>query len=272
MPGVKMKHNVMNGLVAFIDILGYNNLIENNELEIVAELISDELVKIDEHVKQAIKDNFSFLPSEIATDIGNIVSSIAISDSILLTAQIDENQSNEVMGLVWLVFIIACQRLTRRLFLKGLPTRGAVSYGQFFVAGNCFAGIPIVDAYNLSQRLELSGCVLTSSARIKVKDLLSSGTLIHAKKILNLALINYLVPLKGGELKEHVIINFLAPNCDSDINKFVLDSFQGYNKAISEKVMQKIKNTEMMFRFFIENNERVYRITKTMTSSCRDLI
>jgi len=40
------------GLIAFFDILGYKNIIDNNEIETVAALISNKLLKIPNRLQE----------------------------------------------------------------------------------------------------------------------------------------------------------------------------------------------------------------------------
>jgi len=242
------------GLVAFFDILGYKNIIENNDIEIVAEFIADELTKLP---RSAFEDAAKLLrpldidKRDLSDEFEDLISHVSISDSILLTTHLKRDADSDTKGSTWLLFLIVCLLLTRKMFENGLPIRGAIGYGDYFVKGSCFAGMSIVEAYELTDMLELSGCVLTYNAMKFLKEL-RDEIFENARRFIDSILIEYLTPLKNCQREKLLMINFSVPEYSSkDISQIVVESFHGYNKDISESVLNKERNTEMMLRFFV---------------------
>ncbi len=83
---------------------------------------------------------------------------LVFSDTILLTLAFKEDDDS-LNHLYWLVFLMASKDIQTELFNAGLPARGAIDYGKFFVQENCFAGRCIVKAYKLSSTIEMAACV-----------------------------------------------------------------------------------------------------------------
>jgi hypothetical protein len=81
------------------------------------------------------------------------------------------------------------------MFEQGLPVKGAIDCGQFFVKDHCFAGKTIVNAYHLANNLELSGCVLTPYASDQVKEALQNVNDTDLILFFDEILFEYLTPL-----------------------------------------------------------------------------
>jgi hypothetical protein len=248
------------GLVAFFDILGYKNIIDNNKIETVAALISNKLLKIPNRLQELTLETFSPLDLDeyvLRRELAKFTSPVLLSDSFLFTVPFGKNEDSDIKGTRWLVFLIVCRHLTMWMFQNGLPVRGAIGYGPYFVKKTCFAGKPIVEAYRLTNSLDLSGCTLTPSACDQVKKLLAGGTFKAACESINSLLVEYLTPLKDSEQKRLLMIDFSIPNYSTtNIRQIVVESFHGHNKDIPKSAQAKIQNTEMMLRFFVARRKR----------------
>ncbi len=102
-----LKENLKNKYVAFIDVLGFSNLVEKRKID-------------------SLEDYFTRIENvldEIKREKSNITS-ILISDSIILTVpeDIDELKS----------LFIAIRRIQQALAFKKILLRGAVSYGEVY--------------------------------------------------------------------------------------------------------------------------------------------
>src|SRR5579859_6290603 len=143
------------GLVAFFDILGYRQIIANNEIKEAASIIKRALRKVTESQKAAdiVEKGFKYSPP---------TNYLAFSDSILVYT----NYSKEIIsqksqaGL----FAAGCAGLCVSLFEEGLPARGAIARGEFFVEQTSFAGKAIVEAYEFANAIEMAGCVIVPTA------------------------------------------------------------------------------------------------------------
>ncbi len=245
------------GIVAFFDILGYQNFCDNCGVSGPVSEVLGFLSSLGDKIKTEI---IAFFPSHHKS-VQPIVESLGcllVSDSIILYMEtplgVDVTGNDEKRR--WLIFILSCQLLYRRLFEFGLPSRGAIAFGDFIVhKAQCFAGRPLMDAYRLGQSINLSACVLHPSAatewtRVAAKFEIQAAVLSLAFKHLiptklkeeHLWVINPFPPFKGS----------LIPYDSSNVRQFVLDAFWKHKKDIPHEVVPKIDNTEMLFRFVLK--------------------
>ncbi len=121
------------------------------------------------------------------------------------------------------------------LFWEGLPVRGALASGEYFVQSRpgsvCFAGKPIVEAYELSSALGLAACAVGSSAQ----HLFST----------DLGFLEYSVPMKGQSKRNTVLLNHYAMAWgERELSRsVVVDRFSAYKKLIGVDVVPKIDET-----------------------------
>jgi len=132
------------GFFGFFDVLGYRRMIGNEKNNL------DEIIKI-------YNDLLLHLPitAELFTDkpLGYSYSSfkpLAFSDTIILYHYVNEKSTPNMIKL----FISTSSCLLRLAFDRGIPLRGAISYGTYFIRENplCFLGKPIVEAYDSEKK------------------------------------------------------------------------------------------------------------------------
>jgi hypothetical protein len=150
------------------------------------------------------------------------------------------------------------------LFDRGLPLRGAISYGEFYIKDTYFAGQPIIDSYQASESLELSGCVLTRTAEklfLDFKQFIVENEFDPVISMLNQLCVSYLVPKKRERLEKQIMINWVNlpieyfKSLPTDIREYVFSSFVDYNKDAAPIVYPKINNTETFIRKILRNVE-----------------
>jgi hypothetical protein len=245
--------NKKTGLVAFFDILGYQNFLKQNEPELAAEKISEFVRK----VKDFPKDTFIKLitpgkhekaeVNQSITGFLNEITCLIISDAIILTLEVDNSQTADA-GIRKTYFTIYCSMLFNELFSDGFPPRGAIEYGDYILLNTqdsqLFAGKPIVDAYQSAINLDLSACQISDS-------LGEPPTALE-----NHTYVRYNTPLKtGGEKELKLLMSFYFDVQEntyhniSDLTQFVVDSFTAHNKMIDKSVQNKIVNTELFLRY-----------------------
>jgi len=240
-----MSDNIQTGLVAFFDILGYSAFLENNEPKDAAVSINKFIGKIDKFKNKRFKSLLINNKSSKYLPILKTINHLVISDSILISmaCNIEENTYKQKL----VIFLLYCSLLMKEMFIFGLPLRGSIQYGDFYITKNTFAGKPIIAAYKEGTNIEISGCIISNTVAIEKLDDIFANDLYF----------RYLVPVKQGE-KEAILINFLQGDSDEDnksmehINdpkQFVVNSFAAHNKFISSTVYSKINNTEMFIRF-----------------------
>lgn len=254
------------GLVAFFDILGYQNFLEKNEPEIAAEKIAELMKKLKTFRSEALLKFFAgFNEAEsIVKPLLEKLIYLVISDAILLTLETDMGNKLDYENSRTL-FLVYCCKLFKELFIYGLPVRGAIEYGEFVLVENqMFAGRPIVHAYQSAIDLDLSACRVSKS----VGDL--------PPMLKNFIYLNYNTPLRTGEEKEWVLLTPFVFRDDkedkvtleriTDLKQFVTGSFCAHNKMINKEVQKKILNTEFFLRYcktrWSEEVEEVRKSTK----------
>jgi len=220
------------GLIGFFDVLGYKSIIENNPIGEVISIVHTIQKTVDEHQKYL---------DEWADYCGHVL----FSDSILVYAPFSEPRNeHKNTGLI----AEFCAGLLNDLFWAGLPTRGAWAFGDFYIdlqpGKICLAGMPIIEAYELCNCIDLAGCVVAPSAE----------TVLVGKQILDssseqpLGFIKYLVPLKGQQKQKLFMLNHYTfdrhNNRHPEISRqTVFEKFGAHNKRISVGVLSKANNT-----------------------------
>lgn len=146
---------------AYIDILGYRNLIEND------------LHGGNNDFKTKLVNSFNALSTINASD----VSYKSISDSIYLVFH------NETLGIDYFFNIIADLQIA---FLKNkLLVRGGISYNEHFENGNVTHSLALIDAYKLESNEAFYPRILIHNAIIeKLKNENKYQLLISTNKII----------------------------------------------------------------------------------------
>jgi len=239
------------GMVAFLDILGYTSFLINNEPEEAAETILPHLLGAPENVDKFYESTFK--ESEHKPTIKDHVNHIKwmiFSDTILLTNAYEPGDSEKDKASRWYYFLITLIILYRQLFDNGLPVRGGVSHGKFLVVqGRCFAGRSIIAAFQLANNLDLAAVALDQSVRKELEKIKGAPNISG----INLLVLDYLVATKSQPpQKMDVLIPTmpkLGPLDFSDIRQVVAESFWKNKKDLGPDVISKLENTELFFRF-----------------------
>ena len=247
---------IKNGPVAYFDILGYKSIIDNNEIETVAQLIVDHLDKTPAYLHDYIMNSFSsFGLSEKDLDrLAKLTYRLLLSDSVLLTAKHPRGKFDPEDRLwEWLIFVLECRQLMGKMFENGLPLKGAIGYGEYFRKGNCFAGKPIVDAFRLAQNLDIAGCAFVPKTWNEIEKALAKCNEQIAEFIRKLSF-KYEVNLKSGKSKSLMMVVFTPPNSEGSIREKVHKAFTAYKKEITGEVETKFENTVLMIESFVNAN------------------
>lgn len=248
------------GLVAYLDILGYTNLLKAN----APEEVLGRVVKIIDSLPGKVQ---SYL-AKIWSDAGRHsvpsafprITSVAFSDSILLTlesgptstdAERPLTQPANVQTMIeWVDFLIYVSLLWGELFAVGLPSRGSVARGKFVVRNTAFAGACIVEAYEQAHALDLAAVVLSPSAQSAFSDISAgeAGAQIAANLVVRAQ-----IPIRYGDRRDAVLLEPLIPGRISglqDIREYVASKFPAWKKDLDAGAITKLTNTEMFFRLY----------------------
>jgi len=235
-------------LVGLFDILGYQVFLDANPAETAAEnaaqKVLDTLVRLDEEMPQKMLKVFGMPLEEPFAKIVSEIKWLVFSDTVLLTLDLSQVTKRKLAGAYWSVFLMQCASLWRSMFEFGLPLRGAITKGPYLVDKTCFAGKPIVEAYQLASDLNCAGVVI-------------AGSVIELFKPFspNLLYFDYLFPSKARGFVEKAALNVTLPLQENqekwagDIRQLVHESFRAHNKGVGPGVLEKIDNTERLLRF-----------------------
>jgi hypothetical protein len=142
------------GFFGMFDILGYRDFIKQNALDKTIDIFKRLMVDLDRHAVTLAGQDTRQLTALTPTK------SLVFSDTIILYQALSRSMID--FGPTFLAK--ACV-LLRFAFERGLPLRGAISFGEFFVHERAFLGMPIIDAYEAEKKQQWSGVALTLSAQ-----------------------------------------------------------------------------------------------------------
>jgi hypothetical protein len=243
---VYKENGARRGLVGFFDLLGYKSIIENNP---IGEVIS--VVKIlQETIRESLKKlnaTEEFLP-KVHPRLQNVspTNHIVFSDSILVYAGFPELETEQRLQVG--IFNGFCCGLISGLFWAGLPVRGAWAFGDYFVErtehGIYLAGAPIIEAYEFSNCVNMSACVIAPSAERVLAEIL----ILASPSQPPIGYTRHRVPLKGNQKQELFLLDHYRTDLhyhpDHKITRQILmEKFGDHKKRITPEVLPKINNT-----------------------------
>jgi hypothetical protein len=203
----------------------------------------------------------------------NKVETIVFSDTIILYEN-PENMFTEGVIDPSRLILKACL-LLRFAFERGVPLRGAISYGDYFIHDKVFLGTPIIEAYETQKIQDWSGAILCKSAEKEFRNR-STGCEVKRHQIFGITadpreLFNYLTisSIKKYKIQfKNFNSSFSREQCalcwddsllslvglqenlpklnfeeKAEIYKRVWDMFRAHKKTVNPSIISKIKNT-----------------------------
>ncbi|HDX9588230.1 TPA: DUF262 domain-containing protein [Bacillus pseudomycoides] len=229
---------------AFLDILGFKDLVNNNSNESLIDLYSK---VIDGSVESALSKGQINIDENgnIKPDLGFAsVNTLVISDSILFWTNHDHPWS-------FIDLIIVVREVLYNSMKAGIPLRGAIARGPIVTQQSnkskenilihrfTVVGKALVEAYKKEAIQDWSGCLIDEEC---IKSLSDSVISDHLDVLINNnILIKYKVPYKSGNIKEEYVLNWVGKKLSYET---VRESFSMHNKGVDNwAVESKIKNT-----------------------------
>jgi hypothetical protein len=204
------KLSTQQGLVAFFDILGFRKMLQANTIIESLDIINKVMLR---ELEQA------------ESTFGGLVKTFVISDSILITLPI----AKKAPVLPWF-----CSRIMFGLLLEGLPVRGAIAAGEFYVQQEpnkiIFVGQPIIDAYELAASMEIAACAVVPSSESKI--------LGHSRANFE----RYKTPLKNRTSCDLYLLKYEIENCPFSREE-IIKSFEAHKKHLDPDSYSKFNNT-----------------------------
>lgn len=184
------------GLFGYFDILGYKNLILNNDIHYFKTKILNIFHTID---IEAI--SLMGLDASQETDWRKVDSKI-FSDTIILYQQ-PPGRSFDENKYVWgSSFFAKCSLLHRIAFDHGVPLSGAISFGEYYIDNKYIFGKPIVEAYLEEKKYSWSGTVLCESTNAQLQKQRDAHPLDYH------LIISYELPQKAGSLCKRNVLRW----------------------------------------------------------------
>jgi len=158
-----MNNKPIKGFFGFFDILGYGKLNEKNNLEKLIGIFKKNILDID---KRAVTIDNIDKNQMLSFPFQSRVKTLNFSDTIILYQETFES----LLDIGPSILLKSCL-LLRFAFEGGIPLRGAISYGKYYVHDRCVLGKPIIEAYENEKKQDWSGAVLCKSAEEKLQAL-----------------------------------------------------------------------------------------------------
>lgn len=252
------------GLVAFIDILGYKKFAQIRIESIVEEIVGA-LTKTPQIAQACYKDAVQEISGRhsskgSATKIVSSFKTMVLSDSIIISCPcpFSENDSAKSVDFARIrtLFISYCRVLVELLMIRNLLVRGAITYGKYLRKDNTLAGIPLIEAYELSEEIDAACLVLTptlehlcsnsESSRPDCPISMCNKMQVPLKKYGNISL--YVVNATPADIFDD---NACADATDEQLNarlkKVLYKIFTAYQKTLPIDVYRKYANTVRIF-------------------------
>lgn len=184
------KGNIENRTVAFIDILGFRNLIENEPIQDLAKTY-DYMVQASNAINRPLQLNGS-VPTLFPGHDQNEpwCQRYVFSDSIILISNGNDDRS-------CLKLLVYAWRFLQMLLAMKLPARGGIYYGELYEnrQANVVLGKALTGAHALEQKQQWIGIAIDDTVVAAHPDLIS---LLKSTDVLSQLFFFYPVPLKDG--------------------------------------------------------------------------
>lgn len=245
----------METYIAFFDILGFKEIVLNNNLKSLNQKFNN--LFRETQISVSTGKTVSFGNGIIVPDLNKIkVNCIHISDSVIFWTQKQDIKSFKNL-------IEVCKTFYQRSLQMEFPLRGAIVYGEMefspgiikdgeqnFFGNFSFIGKGLVNAYLKAESLHLSACIVDQSTLDKI------GEAQVYELIKNESLFYYNTPFNNGTSEyEHLIkpINGVFSELFfRNRAKTIKENFEKlmYGKPMPQSVHEKMNNTIKLLEFF----------------------
>lgn len=256
--------------VAFLDILGFSDLVKNNSMQFVLDLYNEAIIKVNHHLQE-------FWQTEEWRDHVKRpkISSLCVSDSIIIYS--DGNGLDS-----FLKIIVYIHSLIGMLIKHGLPVRGALTLGELGIYNDennkILLGKAIVEAYELEKIQEWCGCIIDDKCYERFGYDYRIKTPLHALLGGFIHMIRYKAPIISKQSKEKswYVVNWPVTYHEDEHNganlyhfsrDILINSFSMHGKNISNpRVKSKISNTINFYEYAINARKIISEIPQELTN------
>lgn len=221
-----------NRYVAFIDIMGFKNM--------VATRTSNEIHKMMKGIQGKIKILETLPWKEKIKEYvdGAEIKATTYSDSIMIYTKDDSEESANLM-------LITMSSLTSYLLRYTIPFKGAIAFGDMTLdrENSIFFGQPLIDAFQLQEELLFYGMIIHGSAEKHISY--STDAYLEFR---NNFLIEYQCPLKNGSASHRAVIPLYTLNAMNTAaqnrQQQMVDSLEKMRYTTSGHLRKYIDNTD----------------------------
>jgi hypothetical protein len=225
--------------VALFDILGFKDLIKNDDIEYIYNT-SKRLSNLRKGVRDMGRHMAALLRRKA-------ISTLNYSDTFLLYTEDITNMNQREINIVFLALLTSCKSLFIAANENGLPIRGAITVGDIIVTGKMVLGKSIVDAYELEQNQEWIGCTISKEAMFTISKEERKEHRIYK------SIVRYKVPCKNGTVKLLYAYNWTRSDTFANGNYNILKKA----KSVDWSVERKHKNTVEFIKHVTKGNCRI---------------
>jgi hypothetical protein len=224
--------------VALFDILGFQELVKNNQLDKVANAYS--------RVKEVFEDILSHVNAlNKGFKMGITVDTHSFSDTFLI-------YTSDTSADSFLSLLAACDSLFIGAIENELLLRGAITYGELIISAGVEIGKPIVEAYESEKKQDWSGCWIMDQCRSKIdiSNYLKDGSIVE-----------YQIPFKHGQVKSCFAFNWVKSLTykamfENMKNDFTVDQIKeqvsfARNEVSDWAIRRKLDNTNRFVDFVL---------------------
>ncbi len=254
----------MTGVITFCDILGYQSFLANNSASESALKVLDIITNTPKKVKTRFEKLWFYAMKELDSlevkeehelqEIPKKLKHLVFSDTIVLMLPYPENVSDHwrLSAISYIIHFSA--HLKARMFKNGLPLRCVIHEGEFITKEACLAGKAVVEAYQLTESLDLSALVFSPTLGESIAEFQKTNRLFTPENYREY-FINYLTPIKNNTDLRLIHCNWISymnkameAECKRDVNTFVLKAFWSHQKDCPASVDGKVNATSKLIR------------------------
>jgi hypothetical protein len=238
--------------VAFLDVLGFTTLVENNSHEELSQIYDKALLAgitlgLSNRKNVVVDRSDGRILTNDTTQVP--VNSLIVSDSVIIWTEDDSPQAfQDIVSVARGVMAYSC--------FGGLPLRGAISVGPVSwieskleskrdnLRSSVF-GIGLTQAFQLEKAQDWAGCVIDAEAikRYSDKAIIENPDLDVPSIKTRIGILEYMVPMKNGCEKMSVLDWVNHPEIQAR-SKTVADAFYRHRKSASSASLEDRASTE----------------------------
>jgi hypothetical protein len=226
--------------VAFLDILGFKNMVKNNSIHSLFKVYNEFLLRME--LSKEFTESTYILPDFKKT----VINSLFISDSLILwTEDFSQTSLYKLIGLTSILFVESLR--------QGTPLRGAIDMGEIAVRttfeNKTLVGNGLTNAYENECDQDWAGCVVGKKCIDQFNSLSGTWGPLRKDYLQEVKLIiEYPIPMKANQTKTGYALNWLSLTNSQVVTKDIIsESFSKFNKSTGSQVQSKIDNTLIFY-------------------------